>query len=81
MDNKLSKEERKRATVRKREFGTEVRIAFHNLLSLNNMILVIWSDEKTALYPRADTSVMADIRTRSATGSKIGNTRLHVRTV
>ena len=38
MDNKLSKEERKRAIVRKREFGTEVRSEFHSLLSLHNMI-------------------------------------------
>lgn len=34
LDGKLSKEERKRATPRKREFGTEVRYIFHRLLSL-----------------------------------------------
>lgn len=38
LDGRLSKEERKRATVRKREFGTEVRHIFHILLSLRNMI-------------------------------------------
>ena len=38
LDNKLSREERKRATTRKKEFGTEVRYIFHNLLSLHNMI-------------------------------------------
>ena len=38
LDGKLSKEERKRATMRRREFGTEVRCYFHNLLSLRNMI-------------------------------------------
>lgn len=37
LDFKLGKEERKRATLRKREFGTEVRHIFHNLLSLNEM--------------------------------------------
>ena len=38
LDGKLSKEERKRATLRKREFGTEVRYIFHRLLSLRNII-------------------------------------------
>ena len=38
LDGKLSKEERKRATPRRREFGTEVRYTFHDLLSLRNMI-------------------------------------------
>lgn len=38
LDGKLSKEERKRATPKKREFGTEVRHIFHILLSLRNMI-------------------------------------------
>ena len=38
LDNKLSKEERKRATPRKKEFGTEVRYIFHDLLSLRNII-------------------------------------------
>ena len=40
LDGKLSKEERKRATLRKREFGTEVRDTFYNLLSLRNMIYI-----------------------------------------
>lgn len=38
LDNKLSKEERKRATHRKKEFGTEVRNTFQNLLSLHKII-------------------------------------------
>ena len=38
LDNKLSKEERKRATPRRREFGTEVRYIFEILLSLHNII-------------------------------------------
>lgn len=38
LDGKLSKEERKRATYRKRDFGAEVRYIFHILLSLRNMI-------------------------------------------
>lgn len=38
LDGKLSKEERKRATFRKRDFGAEVRFIFHILLSLRNMI-------------------------------------------
>ena len=38
LDNKLSKEERKRATHRKKEFGSEVRYTFQYLLSLHNMI-------------------------------------------
>ena len=38
LDGKLSKEERKRAQFRKREFGTEVRYIFHILLSLRNII-------------------------------------------
>lgn len=43
LDGKLSKEERKRATPRKKEFGTEVRyITFHHLLSLHNNIRVTW---------------------------------------
>lgn len=37
LDVKLSKEERKRATQRKKEFGIEVRLQFHNLLSLNKI--------------------------------------------
>lgn len=41
LDNKLGKEERKRATARRKEFGTEVRnTRFHNLLSLYNMTIV-----------------------------------------
>lgn len=36
LDNKLSKEERKRATFRKKDFGAEVRYMFHILLSLHN---------------------------------------------
>lgn len=39
LDGKLSKEERKRAQPKKREFGLEVRyITFHHLLSLRNII-------------------------------------------
>lgn len=38
LDNKLSREERKRATPRRKEFGTEVCAIFHNLLSLFKMI-------------------------------------------
>lgn len=34
LDNKLSKEERKRATFRKKDFGAEVRYLFHNLAEL-----------------------------------------------
>lgn len=41
LDGKLSREERKRATIRKREFGTEVRNTFHNLLSLRNRLIPI----------------------------------------
>lgn len=41
LDGKLSKEERKRATPRKREFGAEVRYIFHILLSLRNMMIHI----------------------------------------
>lgn len=37
LDNKLSREERKRAAFKKRDFGTEVRNTFHILLSLHNM--------------------------------------------
>lgn len=37
LDNKLSREERKRAAFKKRDFGTEVRYIFHILLSLHNM--------------------------------------------
>ena len=40
LDSKLSREERKRATTRKREFGTEVRYEFHSLLSLRNIIYI-----------------------------------------
>lgn len=40
LDGKLSKEERKRATFRKRDFGAEVRYTFHILLSLRNMIYI-----------------------------------------
>lgn len=39
LDGKLSREERKRATPRRREFGTEVRHIFHNLLSLRKMMI------------------------------------------
>lgn len=39
LDGKLSREERKRATPRRKEFGTEVRYTFHNLLSLRKMII------------------------------------------
>ena len=38
LDNKLSKEERKRAAPRRREFGTEVRYIFYSLLSLYKMM-------------------------------------------
>lgn len=41
LDGKLSREERKRATPRRREFGTEVRYTFHNLLSLRKMMIYI----------------------------------------
>ena len=43
LDNKLSKEERKRATPRRKEFGTEVRHIFHNhnLLSLRKIMIYI----------------------------------------
>lgn len=41
LDGKLSKEERKRAILRKREFGAEVRYIFHILLSLRNMMIHI----------------------------------------
>ena len=42
LDGKLSREERKRATIRKREFGTEVRYKiFHILLSLRNILIHI----------------------------------------
>ena len=37
LDNKLSREERKRAAFKKRDFGTEVRYIFHILLSLHNI--------------------------------------------
>lgn len=37
LDNKLSREERKRAAFKKRDFGAEVRYIFHILLSLYNM--------------------------------------------
>ena len=39
LDGKLSREERKRATPRKREFGTEVRRTFYNLLSLRKTMI------------------------------------------
>jgi histone-lysine N-methyltransferase SETD1 len=38
LDVKLSKEERKRATQRKKEFGIEVRYTFHQLLSLRKIV-------------------------------------------
>ena len=38
LDSKLSKEERKRATTRRKPFGEEVRYTFHKLLSLHNII-------------------------------------------
>lgn len=43
LDSKLSREERKRAQPRRREFGTEVRCIFHNYnpLSLQNMMIHI----------------------------------------
>lgn len=41
LDGKLSKEERKRATVKRRDFGLEVRYIFHHLLSLRNNIHII----------------------------------------
>ncbi len=43
LDSKLSREERKRAQPRRRDFGTEVRCIFydHNLLSLRNMMIHI----------------------------------------
>jgi histone-lysine N-methyltransferase SETD1 len=43
LDSKLSREERKRAQPRRREFGTEVRRTFHNhnLLSLRNILIPI----------------------------------------
>ena len=37
LDGRLKREERKRATVRTKEFGLEVRNTFHNLLSLRNI--------------------------------------------
>lgn len=40
LDGRLKREERKRATVRTKEFGLEVRNTFHNLLSLRNMIQI-----------------------------------------
>ncbi|KAF2725475.1 hypothetical protein K431DRAFT_215641 [Polychaeton citri CBS 116435] len=40
LDGKLSKDERKRAAVRKKEFGLEVRNISHNLLSLRNIIQI-----------------------------------------
>ena len=39
MDGKLSREERKRAIPKKKEFGTEVRYIFYILLSLRNMMI------------------------------------------
>lgn len=44
LDSKLSREERKRAQVKRREFGTEVRYTFHNNISLSlhkNLITII----------------------------------------
>lgn len=40
LDGRLSKEERKRATMRRKEFGLEVRYKFHNLLSLRKIIQI-----------------------------------------
>jgi histone-lysine N-methyltransferase SETD1 len=37
LDNKLSREERKRAAFKKRDFGAVVRYTFHILLSLHNI--------------------------------------------
>ena len=44
LDGKLSKEERKRATIRRKEFGTEVCYIFRHLLSLRNIMIhnMIW---------------------------------------
>lgn len=38
LDGKLSKDERKRATVKRKEFGLEVRYYSHHMLSLRNII-------------------------------------------
>jgi histone-lysine N-methyltransferase SETD1 len=40
LDVKLSKEERKRATQRKKEFGLEVRYNFHQSLSLRKIVYI-----------------------------------------
>lgn len=40
LDGRLKREERKRAQIRTKEFGLEVRNTFHNPLSLRNMIQI-----------------------------------------
>jgi histone-lysine N-methyltransferase SETD1 len=40
LDSRLKREERKRAQVRTKEFGLEVRNTFYNPLSLRNMIQI-----------------------------------------
>jgi histone-lysine N-methyltransferase SETD1 len=40
LDGRLKREERKRAQIRTKDFGLEVRNIFHNSLSLRNMIQV-----------------------------------------
>jgi len=40
LESRLSREERKRATVRRKEFGLEVRNMFHKSLSLHNIIQI-----------------------------------------
>jgi histone-lysine N-methyltransferase SETD1 len=40
LDSRLKREERKRAQIRTKDFGLEVRNIFHNLLSLRNMIQI-----------------------------------------
>jgi histone-lysine N-methyltransferase SETD1 len=40
LDGRLKREERKRAQIRTKEFGLEVRNIFHNPLSLRNMIQI-----------------------------------------
>lgn len=40
LDSRLKREERKRAQVRTKDFGLEVRNTFYNLLSLRNMIQI-----------------------------------------
>jgi hypothetical protein len=40
LDGRLKREERKRAQIRTKDFGLEVRNIFHNPLSLRNMIQI-----------------------------------------